>query len=68
VADQQLHIAIGEPPVTNAAMLTIFFAIQTGALNRRLDDMRELWRADLRCVQEVVDARLRLIGNKPGIQ
>ncbi len=29
------------------------------AINDRFDDMRELWRAELRRVEEVLDARLK---------
>jgi len=29
------------------------------AIDRRFDDMRDLWRAQLRRVEEVLDARLR---------
>jgi hypothetical protein len=28
-------------------------------MNTRFDDMRDLWRAELRRVEEVIDARLR---------
>lgn len=31
------------------------------ALDRRFDDMRDLWRAELRRVEEVLDARLKHI-------
>jgi hypothetical protein len=29
------------------------------AINQRFDDMRDLWRAELRRVEEVIDARLK---------
>jgi hypothetical protein len=29
------------------------------AINQRFDDMRELWRAELRRVEEILDARLK---------
>ena len=29
------------------------------AMNRRFDDMRDLWRAELHRVEEVLDARLK---------
>jgi len=32
-----------------------------GAIDKRFDDMRDLWRAELRRVEEVLDARLRHI-------
>lgn len=38
-----------------------FDAIETrfNAIDRRFDDMRDLWRAELRRVEEVLDARLK---------
>ena len=57
MADAQLYLAIGVPVVMNAAMLMLAFT----AINRRLDDMRDLWRAELRRVEEVLDARLKHI-------
>jgi len=29
------------------------------AISRRFDDMRDLWRAELRRVEEILDARLK---------
>jgi hypothetical protein len=48
----------------NAAMLMLAFT----ALSRRFDDMRDLWRAELRRVEEVLDARLNHIEDKLGIR
>ncbi len=66
VTNQQLYLAIGVPMLFNAAMLGIVAALFTAHLNarfdaidRRFDDMRDLWRAELRRVEEVIDARLR---------
>ena len=38
-----------------SAQMTIGFA----AINQRFDDMRDLWRAELGRVEEVLDARLK---------
>ena len=66
VTNQQLYLAIGVPMLFNAAMLGIVAAMFTAHLNarfdaidRRFDDMRDLWRAALRRVEEVIGARLR---------
>jgi len=64
MADAQLYLAIGVPVVMNAAMLMLAFT----AINRRLDDMRDLWRAELRRVEEVLDARLTHIEDKLSIR
>jgi hypothetical protein len=64
MTDAQLYLAIGVPVVMNAAMLMLAFT----AINRRLDDMRDLWRAELRRVEEVLDARLTHIEDKLSIR
>jgi hypothetical protein len=59
MTDQQLYLAIGVPIVANAAMMMLGFTLQTAHFNKRLDDLRDLWRAELRRVEEVLDARLK---------
>jgi hypothetical protein len=43
-------LAIGIPVVMNAAMLTLAVTL----INKRLDDLKDLWRAELRRVEEVL--------------
>ena len=46
----------------NATLLALFAAhvnARFNAIDRRFDDMRDLWCAELRRVEEVLDARLR---------
>jgi hypothetical protein len=57
VTNAQLYLAIGVPMLFNAVLLGIVMA----HLNTRFDDMRDLWRAELRRVEEVLDARLKHI-------
>ncbi len=62
VTNEQLYLAIGVPMLFNAAMLSLFAAHVTtrfNSIDRRFDDMRDLWRAELRRVEEVLDLRLR---------
>jgi hypothetical protein len=68
MTDIQLYLAIGVPIVSNAVMLLLFSAVVNAritslenSLNKRLDDLRDLWRAELRRVEEVLDARLKHI-------
>jgi len=68
MTDTQLYLAIGVPIVSNAVMLLLFSAVINAritalenSLNKRLDDLRDLWRAELRRVEEVLDARLKHI-------
>jgi len=62
----QLYIAIGVPVLLNFGTVLAFFLLLNGnmntrldAMNRRFDDMRDLWRAELHRVEEVLDARLK---------
>ena len=64
--DTQLYLAIGVPVVSNAILLLIFSSMVSSrisafeaAINRRFDDMREIWRTELRRVEDVLDARLK---------
>jgi hypothetical protein len=59
MTDLQLYLAIGVPVVMNGFMLTLGFGLMTQHLNKRLDDLRDLWRAELHRVEEVIDARLK---------
>ncbi len=66
MTDTQLYLAIGVPVISNAIMLLLFstlinsrIAAFENAINRRFDDMRTMWTAELRRVEEVLDARLK---------
>ena len=68
MTDTQLYLAIGVPIVSNAIMLMLFstlinarIAAFENAINKRFDDMRDLWRAELHRVEEVLAARLKHI-------
>lgn len=55
MTNSQLYLAIGIPILTNAAMLLLIYT----ALNQRMNDLKEMWRSELRRVEEVLDARLK---------
>ncbi|MSV34871.1 MAG: hypothetical protein EXQ47_04645 [Bryobacterales bacterium] len=64
VTNQQLYLAIGIPMLFNASLVgivVIFMNTKFAAIDKRFDDMRDLWRAELRRVEEVLDARLKHI-------
>lgn len=57
-----LYLGIGVPMLFNAALVGLVarhINARFDAIDRRFDDMRDLWRAELRRVEEVLDARLR---------
>jgi hypothetical protein len=71
MTDTQLYLAIGLPILANATFIALLLAYMNAkfervdtrfeAMGRRFDDMRDLWRAELHRVEEVLDARLRHI-------
>jgi hypothetical protein len=64
VTNLQLYLAIGIPAALNAVLIGLLMAYinaKFDGVNRRFDDMRDLWRAELHRVEGVLDARLRHI-------
>jgi len=66
MTNEQLYLAIGLPMLFNAAMTGLLIAYMNArfsssekSINQRFDDMRDLWRAELHRVEEVLDARLK---------
>jgi hypothetical protein len=62
VTNSQLYLAIGVPIVANAAMFALLLMYINSRFNwvdQRFNDLRDLWRAELRRVEEVLDARLK---------
>lgn len=73
MTNQQLYIALGVPMLFNAVLIGLVLAYVNAkfeglegkfearfeAINRRFDDMRDLWRAELHRVEEILDARLK---------
>ena len=57
MTNTQLYLAMGIPMLFNGLLFLLFSA----SINKRFDDMRDLWRAELRRVEEVLDARLKHI-------
>ena len=77
MTNQQLYLAIGIPILFNAAIAGLIIAYinakfdglqsstQQGfrAIDQRFNDMRDLWRAELHRVEEILDARLKHFEN-----
>ena len=80
MTDAQLYLAIGVPILANAALIGLLIAYinaktsaleasmnaRFNAVDRRFDDMRDLWRAELHRVEEVLDARLKHLEESRG--
>lgn len=59
MTDAQLYLVIGVPILFNGLGFIL--------TNKRIDDMKDFWRAELHRVEEVLDARLTHIEEKLGI-
>jgi hypothetical protein len=73
MTNQQLYLAIGLPILANlmfngfiflalSARITDLGARMTqmeASINKRMDELKDLWRAELHRVEEVLDARLK---------
>lgn len=56
MGNEQLYVAIGIPCLFNAALFALLLGhinSRFTAVDKRLDDLRDLWRAELRRVEEV---------------
>ncbi|HLW77877.1 MAG TPA: hypothetical protein VKS01_12850 [Bryobacteraceae bacterium] len=57
VTNVQLYLVIGIPILFNAAFIASMLAHMNSrfdAINQRFDDMRDLWGAELRRVEEIL--------------
>jgi hypothetical protein len=75
VTNEQLYIVVGIPMLFNATLIGLVVALLNAkigkleskmdlrfeAIDKRFDDMRDLLRAELRRVEEVLDVRLKHI-------
>lgn len=69
MTNEQFYILLGGPMLFNAVLIGLLLAYINGKfegvnkqfenVNTRFDDMRDLWRAELRRVEDVLDARLK---------
>ncbi len=69
MTNQQLYLVLGIPMLFNAVLFGVLMAYinakfdaiyqRFASIEKRLDDLRDLWRAELRRVEEVLDARLK---------
>jgi hypothetical protein len=76
MTNAQLYLALGVPVLLNAAMFGLLMAYMNAkfdavnqrfeGINRRFDDMRDLWRTELRRVEDVIDARRKHLEEQHG--
>ncbi len=73
MTNQQLYLSLGIPMLVNTVLFGILvahvntkfeavdqrFRSMEQRFDKRFDDLRDLWRAELRRVEEVLDARLK---------
>ena len=61
MTNQQLYPIIGVPIVVNILFSGFMFIALNGRITQMETSLKELWRAELRRVEEVLDARLKHI-------
>ena len=61
MTSQQLYLAIGVPIVVNILFNGFMFIVLNNRIQQMKTSLKELWRAELRRVEEVLDARLKHI-------
>ncbi len=60
MTDTQLYLAIGIPVLFNGFMFLVLFSY----INGKFADYKEVWKAELKRVEEVLDARLKHLEEK----
>jgi len=62
MTNEQLYVVLGAPMLFNAVLIGLLWSTISSkfeGMNKRFDDMRDLWRSELNRVEEVADARLK---------
>ena len=62
MTNEQLYLAIGVPMLFNAILIGLLWSTMSSrfdGIGKRFDDMRDLWRAELHRVEDLLDARLK---------
>ena len=69
MTNEQLYFAMGVPFLLNATLIVVLMAwvnakfdavnVRFTAIEKRLDDLKDLWRSELHRVEEILDARLK---------
>lgn len=59
VTNTQLYLAIGVPMLVNIAFNGFMFMVLNDRISQLETTLKEMWRAELRRVEEVFDARLK---------
>ena len=62
MTNEQLYLAIGVPLLYNTGLIALLIWFLTrgfASIDKRFDDAKEVWRAELKRVEEVLDPRLK---------
>jgi type II secretory pathway component PulJ len=59
MTNEQLYLAIGVPSLINIALITLLYVSLSRQIDQSANSLKEIWRAELRRVEEVLDARLK---------
>jgi hypothetical protein len=71
VTNLQLALVIGVPVLFNTMITVIIYSLLSqrmtigfSAVNQRFNDLRDLWRAELKRGEETLDVRLKHLGER----
>jgi hypothetical protein len=59
MTNEQLYLAIGVPSLINIGLITLLYVSLSQQIDQSANSLKEIWRAELRRVEEVLDARLK---------
>jgi hypothetical protein len=59
MTNEQLYLAMGVPSLINIGLITFLYVALTRQMDSATSQLKELWRAELHRVEEVLDARLK---------
>lgn len=65
MTNTQLYLAIGIPMLFNTFLTTALIGFLWAHMDRRFEDLKDVWRSELRRVEEILDARLKHLEEKP---
>ena len=59
MTNEQLYLVIGVPVILNVGFNTLVFVALSNRITQLEISLKDTWRAELRRVEEVLDARLK---------
>lgn len=61
MTNEQLYLAIGVPSLINIGLITLLHVSLSRQIDQSANSLKDIWCAELRRVEEVLDARLKSV-------